>query len=168
MANEGFPNGFALIIGVGRDLPDTVNDANVLHKIGVTGGSVEKRVANAKLDSTFLMADVEVIATYELYNINRTKLENLLHRFFEPAKLNIQITDRFGNPIFPREWFLVPLFIIDEVVEKIKDSKRNIFPVVNKENKLIGIINLDDIKKEMFNVEIRTNNYANYLAMMLI
>jgi len=68
------------------------------------------------------MADVEIVATYELYNINRTKLENLIHRFFEPAKLNIQIQDRFGNPISPREWFLVPIFIIDEVVTKIKDG----------------------------------------------
>jgi hypothetical protein len=102
--------------------PEIKPHANLLHKIGVTGGSVEKRLANAKLDPTFLMADVEVVATYELYNINRTKLENLIHRFFESAKLNIQITDRFGNPISPREWFLVPIFIIDEVVNKIKDG----------------------------------------------
>lgn len=95
---------------------------DVVHKIGVTGGSVEKRIANAKLDPTFLMADVEVIATYKLANINRTKLENLIHRFFAPAKLDIQIKDRFGNPVTAREWFLVPLFIIDEVVEKIKDG----------------------------------------------
>jgi hypothetical protein len=67
------------------------------------------------------MADVEIVATYELSNINRTKLENLIHRFFEPAKLNIEIKDRFGNPIVPREWFLVPLFVIDEVIEKIRD-----------------------------------------------
>lgn len=26
------------------------------------------------------------------------------------------------NPIVPREWFLVPLFVIDEAVEKIKDG----------------------------------------------
>jgi len=71
---------------------------------------------------TFLMADVEVVATYELYNINRTKLENLIHRFFESAKLNVQINDRFGTPISPREWFMVPLFIIDEVVTKLKDG----------------------------------------------
>lgn len=102
--------------------PEIKPHANLLHKIGVTGGNVEKRLANAKLDPTFLMADVEVVATYELYNINRTKLENLIHRFFESAKLNIQITDRFGNPISPREWFLVPIFIIDEVVTKIKDG----------------------------------------------
>jgi hypothetical protein len=104
------------------DHPEIKQHANLLHKIGVTGGSVEKRLTNAKLDPTFLMADVEIVATYELYNINRVKLENLLHRFFESARLNIQISDRFGNPINPREWFMVPIFVIDEVVEKIKNG----------------------------------------------
>ena len=50
----------------------------------------------------FLMADVEVVETYDLSNINRVKLENLIHKFFEPAKLNIEIKDRFGKPIVPR------------------------------------------------------------------
>ena len=95
---------------------------DVLHKIGVTGGSIEKRIANAKLDPTFLMADVEVVATYELYNINRTKLENIIHRFFEPAKLDIEIKDRFGKPVVPREWFLVPRFVVDELVTRIEDK----------------------------------------------
>jgi len=94
----------------------------VLHKIGVTGGKVERRLANAKLDPTFLMADVEVVATYELFNINRTKLEKLIHRFFEGTRLDIEIKDRFGNSVTPREWFLVPLFVIDQVVEKITDG----------------------------------------------
>jgi hypothetical protein len=102
--------------------PDIKPHANLLHKIGVTGGNVAIRITNAKLDPTFLMADVEIVATYELYNINRVKLENLLHRFFESTRLNIQIRDRFGNPTCPREWFLVPLFIIDEVVDKIKEG----------------------------------------------
>lgn len=104
------------------DHPEIKQHANLLHKIGVTGGSVDKRLTNAKLDPTFLMADVEIVATYELYNVNRVKLENLLHRFFESARLNIQISDRFGNPINPREWFMVPIFVIDEVVEKIKNG----------------------------------------------
>ncbi len=95
---------------------------DVLHKIGVTGGDVGKRIANAQHDPTFLMADVEVVATYELYNINRTRLENIIHKFFEPAKLDIEIKDRFGQPVVPREWFLVPLFAVDEAVEKIKDG----------------------------------------------
>lgn len=120
--DEDIGSGTIYVLRSKSEHPDIKPHAALLHKIGVTGGSVEKRLANAKLDPTFLMADVEVVATYELYNINRTKLENLLHRFFEPAKLNIQIDDRFGMPIFPREWFLVPLFIIDEVVNKIKDG----------------------------------------------
>lgn len=94
----------------------------VLHKIGVTGGDVARRIANARLDPTFLMADVEVVATYELFNINRTRLENLIHRVFNAARLDIAIEDRFGQPITPREWFLVPVFIIDEVIEKIRDG----------------------------------------------
>ena len=68
------------------------------------------------------MADVEIVATYELYNINRTKLEKLIHKFFGAAKLDIQIKDRFGHPVVPKEWFLVPLFIVDEAVRKIKEG----------------------------------------------
>ena len=57
---------------------------------------------------------------YTLIDINRTKLENLLHRFFSAARLDLEITDRFGNPVKPREWFLAPLPIIDEVVKRIQ------------------------------------------------
>lgn len=102
--------------------PMIASNRDVIHKIGVTGGTVEKRIGNAKLDPTFLMADVEVVATYQLFNINRAKLEKLIHRFFEEAKLDIEIKDRFGNPIAPQEWFLVPLSVIDEAVAKITDQ----------------------------------------------
>jgi hypothetical protein len=79
------------------DNPVVAANRDVLHKIGVTSGKVETRIANAKLDPTFLMADVEIVATYKLSNINRTKLEKLIHRIFDPARLNIEIKDRFGN-----------------------------------------------------------------------
>jgi T5orf172 domain len=104
------------------DNPVFAANRDVLHKIGVTGGKVETRLANAALDPTFLLADVEIIATYELYNINRIKLENVIHRVFDPAQLDIELRDRFGNPVKPREWFLVPLFVVNEVVERIKDG----------------------------------------------
>lgn len=94
----------------------------LVHKIGVTNMDVEKRIAGARLQPTFLMADVEIVTTYELYNINRAKLENIIHRIFDPARLDIEIKDRFGNPVVPQEWFLVPLFVIDEAVQKIKDG----------------------------------------------
>jgi hypothetical protein len=104
------------------DHPIVAANRDLLHKIGVTGGDVAKRLANAKLDPTFLMSDVEIVATYDLYNISRTKLENLIHRIFGAARLDIEIKDRFGQPVTPREWFLVPLFVVNEMIEKIKDG----------------------------------------------
>lgn len=104
------------------DHPTVAAHRDVLHKIGVTGGSIERRIANARLDPTFLLADVEIVATYDLFNINRTKLENLIHRIFGRARVDIEINDRFGNPVVPREWFLVPLFAVDEAVKRIKDG----------------------------------------------
>lgn len=102
--------------------PQIAENRDVIHKIGVTSDDLNARLANAKLDPTFLMAEVDVVATYQLANINRVKLEGLIHKFFEPARLNIEIKDRFGNPVTPREWFLAPLFIIDEAIERIKDG----------------------------------------------
>jgi len=119
---DDLASGTVYVLRSKSDHPVVAENRDVLHKIGVTGGSVEKRIANASKDPTFLLAEVEVVATYELYNINRSRLENIIHRVFEPAKLDIEIKDRFGNPVIPREWFLVPLFVIDEVIEKIKDG----------------------------------------------
>jgi len=104
------------------DLSVVAENRDLLHKVGVTGGSVERRIANAKIEATFLLADVEIVTTYKLLNIDRVKLENLIHRVLEPARLDIEVHDRFGNPVTPREWFLVPLFVIDEVVDRIKDG----------------------------------------------
>jgi hypothetical protein len=103
------------------DHPMVARHREIVHKIGVTNMSVKQRIAGARLQPTFLMADVEVVATYELFNINRSKLENLIHRVFEPARFDVEIRDRFGRPVVPREWFMVPLFVIDEAVARIKD-----------------------------------------------
>jgi len=119
------------------DHPLVAENRDLVHKIGVTNMSVEKRIAGANLQPTFLMANVEVVATYELYNINRTKLENLIHRIFEPAKLEIEIKDRFGQPVVPREWFLVPLFAIDEAVERIRDGTISDYRYDIKKAKLV-------------------------------
>lgn len=94
----------------------------LVHKIGVTGGPVEKRIANASHDATYLLAEVEIVATYKLAGIRRTKLENLFHRIFGAAQLDLTIQDRFGHPVKPREWFLVPLPVIDRVVQHIIDG----------------------------------------------
>lgn len=120
--DDDLASGTIYVLRSKSDHPLVAKHRDVLHKIGVTGGDIDRRIANAQIDPTFLMADVEIVATYELYNINRTKLENLIHRVFGPARLDIEIEDRFGNPVIPREWFLVPVFVVNEAVERIKDG----------------------------------------------
>ena len=94
----------------------------LIHKIGVTGGKVETRIAGADKDATYLLADVEVVATYKLHNLNRVKLEAIFHRLFGAAQIDLTIEDRFGKPVKPREWFLVPLHVVDDAVRRIQDG----------------------------------------------
>ncbi len=102
--------------------PYIAEHRELIHKIGVTGGKVETRIAAAKKDATYLFADVEVVTTYKLHNLNRTKIEKIFHQMFGAVQLDLTIDDRFGNPVKPREWFLVPLHVIDQAVQHIQDG----------------------------------------------
>jgi len=104
------------------DLPYVAEHRELIHKIGVTGGKVETRIANAAHEATYLLADVEVVATFSLVGIQRTKLEKLVHRIFSPAQLDLVIHDRFGTPVQPKEWFLVPFYAIEEAIHHIRDG----------------------------------------------
>ena len=99
--------------------PYVTENRELIHKLGVTGGKVAKRIANANKEATYLLADFEVVATYTLQNIHRVKMEKLIHKIFNHAQIDITIDDRFGNPVKPREWFLVPLHVIDEAIQHI-------------------------------------------------
>lgn len=103
------------------DHPFVAGHREVVHKIGVTSGSVETRISGAEKSSTYLLAKVDVVATYKVYGVNCQKLESLLHRVFAEAQLDLTIPDRFGHSVKPREWFVVPLPVIDEAVERIRD-----------------------------------------------
>jgi hypothetical protein len=114
--------GYIYVLRSKSEHPFVAEHRTVLHKIGVTGGDVNARIAGAKKDPTYLLADVELVATYKLANINRAALEAILHKFFGAARLDMQLKDRFGSQVEPREWFLVPLQVIDEVIERLKDG----------------------------------------------
>ena len=65
--------------------PVVAEHRDLLHKIGVTGWALSGASPTPAAEPTFLMAEVEIVATYELYNINSRKLETLIHRIFEAA-----------------------------------------------------------------------------------
>lgn len=98
-------------------LPQIDRIRDNLVKIGVTGGTVEARLAGAQMDPTFLFAPVKLVETHELQNVDPRVVENLLHRFFIDARLDMEIPDRFGKPYKPKEWFLLPLDVVGQAIE---------------------------------------------------
>jgi hypothetical protein len=102
--------------------PFVQENRELLHKIGLTTGDPEKRVSNAKKETTYLFAAVELVAVYRLANINCKAFESLLHKFLARARIDLALADRFGGKVQPREWFLVPLPVVEEVVERIKNG----------------------------------------------
>ena len=114
--------GYVYVLRSQSDHPFVAENRSVIHKIGVTVGDVKSRVATAKNDPTYLLADVDIVAIYKLANINRKRLEALLHKFFGKARLDLELKDRFGGQVEPREWFLVPFPAIDEAIQKLKEG----------------------------------------------
>lgn len=94
-----------------------ISELKDLYKVGFSEVDVKERVKNASKEATFLNAAVEIVATYHCYNLNTQKFESLLHRFFAESCLNIDIYDKDARRISPREWFVVPIKILDEAIE---------------------------------------------------
>jgi hypothetical protein len=95
---EDLPTGYIYVLRSRSEHSFVAQNRSVLHKIGVTGGDVKARVANAKKDPTYLLAEVEIVATFKLANINRKRLEALLHKFFGSARLEFGAEGSFRLP----------------------------------------------------------------------
>lgn len=114
---------------------------DMIHKIGMTKGDLRARLNRAKKDPTFLRADVQLVASYTLSNINPTKLESLLHSFFVEARLDVTLRDRFGDAVNPREWFMLPLGVIDSAIQRLLDGDLKHFRYDAKTAQLVDLRN---------------------------
>jgi hypothetical protein len=94
-----------------------------LYKIGYSSTSVDERIANAKNEPTYLMAEVKKVATYKTYNMNPQNFEQLLHRFFGNSCLDIIVRDNNGKEHRPREWFVAPLELIKQAIMLIDNRE---------------------------------------------
>ena len=95
-----------------------IQDIKDLYKIGMTEDTVEKRIANAENDPTYLMAPVEIIEKYKITgNYNTQKVESIIHRFFADARMELSITDKSGREYSPSEWYVVPIEAIREAID---------------------------------------------------
>jgi hypothetical protein len=90
-----------------------------LYKIGYCSGDVTTRIQNAAKEPTYLMSDVEVVLTARCYNLDVPYLEANIHRFFSGTNLQLEIRDNQGIKHYPREWFLVPLSVVEDAIQLI-------------------------------------------------
>lgn len=88
-----------------------------LHKIGFSRTPVSQRIKNAIHEPTYLMAPVEVVADYRVYNMRPSALERLIHRIFADVRLNLSQVGPNGEIYNPSEWFIVPIDAIDQAIE---------------------------------------------------
>lgn len=119
MEDGDLPSGTIYVLRSKSEHPFIAEHRNLIHKIGVTSGEIKHRISAAKTDPTYLLAEVEVVDSYKLANISRTKFEKLLHKFFAPARMDLELKDRFGSSVAPEEWFMVPLPAIAQAVKEV-------------------------------------------------
>jgi len=105
-----------LSVGPSNNRPKAIYDDGIVRNVN----NISPYVID--FDNTIVARRNEPLKTYTVYNLNTVKMENLLHRFFGDARLDIEIKDRFGKPCRPREWFLVPLGIVDEAIQRLIDG----------------------------------------------
>ena len=115
-------DGLHYVLRSKSDHPFVAEHRDLIHKIGVTGGDVKSRIANAKNDPTYLLADVEIVASIQIGECQPELARDAAPQAFRQARLDLNLKDRFGGQVEPREWFLVPLPVIDEAIEKIKEG----------------------------------------------
>ncbi|MBW4018025.1 GIY-YIG nuclease family protein [Moraxella osloensis] len=96
-----------------------IKDIKNLYKIGFSSTPVEERIKNAKNEATYLYADVAIVETYQIYNLNAKKFEQLIHRVFATACLDIEFDTKDNLRVNPREWFIVPKNVIEEAIKLI-------------------------------------------------
>jgi len=118
VTDEDQEAGYIYILKSKSEKPE-IKSIQHLYKIGFSKITVEERIKNAKIEPTYLMADVRIVMAYKCYNMNPQKFEQLIHNFFGSACLNVDVFDGQGKRFTPREWFIAPLSVIEQAVHLI-------------------------------------------------
>lgn len=161
----GFVFSFLLIILGFNDIP--ISNFTIVAMAGILSG-----VFHAPLTGIFLIA--EITGGYELIIplMLVSSISFVIVKYFQPESLDSKklkekgaiVSENKDKSILGKlqiramiETDFSPVHFkatLRDIVEIIKHSKRNIFPVVKKNGKLLGVIYLDHIRQEMFNAEL--------------
>ena len=114
-------DGWIYVLSSLSENPEIKNQKN-LYKIGFSTTTVEKRIANAENDPTYLMDKVKIVERWKTYNMNTQKFENLIHQFFSAVQFNFIVKDKEGKKFKTLEWYIVPISIIETVINRFIDK----------------------------------------------
>ena len=144
--NEGFSTitdedkatGNIYVLSSLSDKPE-IKSIKDLYKIGFSTTSVEERIENAENETTFLMAPVKIVSSYKTFNLNPQKFEDLIHQVFSTRRLDIKVADKEGNLKQPKEWYIVPIRVIEQAIELIINKQIQNYKFDHLQNKIIKI-----------------------------
>jgi CIC family chloride channel protein len=156
--------GFWFAHGVNYTRVTFLNEQNF---IAVAMGGLISGVLHAPLTGIFLIA--EITGGYILFIplMIVSAMSYFIVRYFEPNSIYTKTLIERGYIILDKDTALLSELSINSVVENdfstlnprqtlrelvatVSASKRNLFPVIDKHNKLVGIITMDDIREVMF------------------
>jgi hypothetical protein len=115
-----------------------ISSIDNLYKIGYSTIAVEDRIKNAIKEPTYLMAEVNYVAGWKCYNMNTQKFEQLIHNFFGASCLNVDIFDENGKRYTPREWFIAPYEVIEQVIGLIISGQVVKYRYDAEEERVVG------------------------------
>lgn len=144
--NEGFSNvdlndkesGYIYVLSSSSEKIEIKSIKN-LYKIGYCTSSVEKRIENSEKETTFLMSGVKIVSAYKTFNLNPQKFENIIHNFFSDRCLDIKVADLNGTLKKPKEWYIVPIRIIEEAIQLIINNQIQNYRFDHINDKIIKI-----------------------------
>lgn len=117
-SSEDITTGYIYVVKSLSKNPEIANIKS-LFKIGVTSGSVKKRLANAENESTYLYAPVQLVEQFQVVNLKPESLEKAIHHALVDYQLEVEITGPNGKIITPKEWFVVELDKVEEIINTI-------------------------------------------------
>ena len=116
-----------------------INSIRDLYKIGYCTTSIETRIENAENETTFLMAPVKIMSAYKTFNLDPQKFESIIHNFFSERCLDVKIADKKGNYKMPKEWYIVSLNIIDEIIQLTINNQIHNYKFDHLSNKILHL-----------------------------
>lgn len=148
-------DGYIYVLSSLSDEPAIAHQKD-LYKIGFSTTSVEERIRGCEYEPTYLMDKVRIVATWRTYNMKTHVLEDILHKFFHAVQFKVKVVDLTGKEVQPREWYVVPLGIIEKTIERIIDGS-----IVNyRYNHILQVLEKIDTPTRTVTSEIDTTGWS--------